>query len=399
MANLPPARTADAAGFADGEVREVVVQDEFLLGGAAGVGVELLGVFAGAQRAERDGLRLPALEQRRAVRPRQEAHFADDGADGFEIAPVEPLALVHDQAADRFLLDVVEGVLEHELGHLLLAELLDELLADLFRDGRDGAFAVELARREQGRDDAVARQRLGFLEDLVGNDVERDLAFGLAGAGDQFLLRGNRRLNRFLAELKRGVEVRVGDFLGGAFVHHHVRLVADIDQVQVAFEHLGVGGVGDELAADAPDPGRADRAGPRDVAEHQRRRGADQRQHIRVVLAIGAQHDALDLDFVIPALGKERPDGPVNEPAGEDFLLGGAAFAFEVAAGELAGRSRLFPVIHRQRKEFLALFGLGGGDGRHDDNGFAQLDAYGAVGLFGEFAGFNDELTCPRRGQ
>src|ERR1019366_7353732 len=140
------------------------------------------------------------------MRPRQEAHFANDGADGFEIATVQPLAVVHNEAADRFLLDVIEGVLEHKLGDLLLTELLDEFLANLFGDGRDGPFAVELARRKEGRDDAVARQRLGFLEDLVGYDVERDLAFRFTDAGDQFLLRGNRRLNRFLTKLKRGVE-------------------------------------------------------------------------------------------------------------------------------------------------------------------------------------------------
>src|ERR1019366_5711823 len=138
---------------------------------------------------------------RRAVRPRQDADFADDGADGFEIAPVEALALVHDKAADRFLLDVVKRVLENELGHLLLAELLYQLLADLFRNGRDGAFAVHLARREQSRDDAVPRQRFGFLENLFGHDVERDLALGLADAGGQVLLRGNRRLNGLVAEL------------------------------------------------------------------------------------------------------------------------------------------------------------------------------------------------------
>src|SRR5208282_6217396 len=34
--NLAPARAADATGFADGEVREVVVQDELLFGGAPG---------------------------------------------------------------------------------------------------------------------------------------------------------------------------------------------------------------------------------------------------------------------------------------------------------------------------------------------------------------------------
>ena len=85
----------------------------------------------------------PRWNMRRAVRPRQDADFADDGADGLEVAPVEPLALVHDQAADGFLLDVVEGVLEHELGDLLRAELLDELLADLLGDG--------LRRRLRGR--------------------------------------------------------------------------------------------------------------------------------------------------------------------------------------------------------------------------------------------------------
>jgi len=43
----------------------------------------------------------------------------------------------------------------------------------------------------------------------------------------------------------------------------------------------------------------------------------------------------LDLDFVIPALGKERAYRPVNEPAGEDLFFGRAAFALKVAAGNL----------------------------------------------------------------
>ena len=156
-----------------------------------------------------------------------------------------------------------------------------------------------------------------------------------------------------------------------------------------------MGRVGDELAVDAADAHGAERAGPRDVADHQRGGGADEREHIRVVLAIGAEHDALDLDFVEPALGEERADGAVDEAAGEDFLFGRAAFAFEVAAGELAGRSGFFAVIHGEREEFLACLGLGGGDGGDEDDGFAQLDGDGTVGLFGEFAGFNDDLLVP----
>ena len=57
----------------------------------------------------------------------------------------------------------------------------------------------------------------------------------------KFLLRGDRRLNGFLTELKRGVEIGLGDFLGRAFEHDHVGFVADIDQVQVALEPSGCG--------------------------------------------------------------------------------------------------------------------------------------------------------------
>jgi hypothetical protein len=47
------------------------------------------------------------------VRARQNADFAENGADCvIETATVEPLALLHDQGADVFLLDVIERVLE-----------------------------------------------------------------------------------------------------------------------------------------------------------------------------------------------------------------------------------------------------------------------------------------------
>ena len=51
MADFAAAGSADAAGFADGEVREVIMQQELLFGLAAGVGIKFLGVFAGAQGA------------------------------------------------------------------------------------------------------------------------------------------------------------------------------------------------------------------------------------------------------------------------------------------------------------------------------------------------------------
>jgi hypothetical protein len=147
--------------------------------------------------------------------------------------------------------------------------------------------------------------------------------------------------------------------------------------------------VGDELAVDASDPDRANGTRPWDVADHQRDGCANDAQNVRVVLSVGTEQNALHLDFVIPALGKERANGPVNHPAGQDFLFGRAAFAFEIAARESARRGGFLPIIDREREKILARLGAGGGDGGDDDDALAKLNGDGAVGLLGEFAGFD----------
>ena len=100
----------------------------------------------------------------------------------------------------------------------------------------------------------------------------------------------------------------------------------------------------------------------------------------------------MHLDFVVPSLGEQGPDGPVNHAAGEDFLFRGAAFALEVTAGKPARCSGLLAIIHREREEILAGLGAGGGHRGDHDDGFPQLNGDGAVGLFGEPAGFDVDL-------
>src|SRR5262249_20296994 len=110
---------------------------------------------------------------------------------------------------------------------------------------------------------------------------------------------------------------------------------------------------------------------------------------------ISTQNDALHLDFVVPAFGKERPNGPIGQTRSKNLFLSGAAFTFEVAARKLAGGSGFFTVINGQRKEVLARFGLGRPNGGNEDDGFAQLDRYSAVRLLGEFSGFDGYLLVP----
>ena len=59
---------------------------------------------------------------------------------------------------------------------------------------------------------------------------------GLADFGGQFLLRGDDRLDGLMGEFQRGIEVVVGNLLGGAFIHHQVGFIADINQVQIALQ-------------------------------------------------------------------------------------------------------------------------------------------------------------------
>ncbi len=153
-----------------------------------------------------------------------------------------------------------------------------------------------------------------------------------------------------------------------------------------------MGGVGDELAFDAPDADGAQRPVPRNIADDSAAEAPIMLRMSGIIFAVGAQHHGLDLDFVIPALGKERADGAVGQAAGEDFFFRRAAFAFEIAAGEFACRRGFFAVIDGEREEILAWLGLGGGHGGDQDDGFAELDGHGAVGLFGEFAGF--DMIC-----
>ena len=364
----------------------------FLLRFAAGVGVEFLGVFVGAEGDEGDGLGFAAGEQGRAMRARQNAHFASNGADVIKAAAIQALVFVHDQAANGFLLDVVKGLAEHGFGDFFRAEFCHQLGGDFVGDGFDGGFALQFLVGQKSGHHPFAGQGFGFLKNVVRHDADGDVALFLAGAGGQILLRLDQGLAAFVAEFEGGHEIRLGNFLGRAFEHDHVGGVADVDEVQIAVAHLGVGGVGDELPGDAANAQRAQRAVPGNIAHAQRGGSADDGEDIGIIFAVGAEEDALDLDFVEPAFGEERADGAVGQAAGEDFLFGGAAFAFEIAAREFAGGGRLFAVIHREREKFLAGLGLAGGDCGHEDDGFAQLHGDGAVGLFGQFAGFDVDL-------
>ena len=115
MADFAPACAADAAGFADAEWREIVVQEEALRFFAAAVGIDVLRFFDRRESGERDRLRFAALENGRAMRARQHADFAGDLAQVIVAAAINALLLVENADAERFLLHVIERLRDREL--------------------------------------------------------------------------------------------------------------------------------------------------------------------------------------------------------------------------------------------------------------------------------------------
>ena len=211
-------------------------------------------------------------------------------------------------------MDVVKSVFEDELSDAFFAETFDEFFADLVGERADGSFARKFPRGEESIDNTVAGKAFGLIEDFVGNDVERDLAFALARALGEIALGGDRRPDALVRELHRLFEIVVGNFFGRAFIHDKIGFVADIDEIQIALRHFGVSRIGDEAAIDATDTHGTQWTGPGNIADHERGGGPDQSEHVGIIFAIGAQDDALDLNFIVPALGKERADGSIDQP-------------------------------------------------------------------------------------
>jgi hypothetical protein len=114
---------------------------------------------------------------------------------------------------------------------------------------------------------------------------------------------------------------------------------------------------------------------------------------VGIVLEIVRQHGHDDLGVVAVAIGKERTDRTVDEAGDQGLLLGRAAFALEVAAGDAAGRVGALLVVHREGQEVDARLRLLGRDDGGEHGGLAVGGDDGAVGLTGHLAGFEHELA------
>ena len=105
------------------------------------------------------------------------------------------------------------------------------------------------------------------------------------------------------------------------------------------------------------------------------------------------QHGQDHLRVVAVSVGEERADRTVDEAGDQRLALGGTALAFEIAARNAAGREGLFLIVYGKREKVLTWLWRLGGNHCREHGRLAPTRHHGAVGLPGDLAGLEHELT------
>ena len=162
--------------------------------------------------------------------------------------------------------------------------------------------------------------------------------------------------------------------------------------------------VDDELALDSADADGADGAQERDLADGQRARGGECAEYVRLVLLVRRQDGDHDLDVVLVALGEERPDRAVGQPASQDGLLRRARLALDEAARDLPGGVHALLEIDREREEVQPGARIGAVGGA-EDHRVPEAHRHGSAGKKRHLAGLDGQsppselrLECLRQG-
>ena len=348
MPHFAPRRAANRLHFARRKRREVVVQHERLGRLLRHVDrIDALLIPRRAQRHRYQRLGLAAREQGGAVRARQPAHLAGDRPDGVEIAPVHTLARRQHAVAHRLVLDVLDDC--HDLAQLV-GEFLGQLFDDRLLDGAERLRPLRFDCERQRFRDFIVRQFLDPRDEVGGRLGLDPFHLGLTHRVHHFVADVEQLLDAFVRHLERLHDLGLGELQRAALDHDDRFAGAGDSKVQVGELELLEGGVQDPRPFDPADAHRGNRAVPGHFGHRERRGRRRHAEHVGVVFLICRKHVDEDLHFVLEAFREERPDGAVDHTRRGDFLIGGAAFALQKTAGNLAGGVGLLAVFDGQRK-------------------------------------------------
>ena len=206
-----------------------------------------------------------------------------------------------------------------------------------------------------------------------------------------------------LGHLRGALLVVLEGTLGAAGLHHHDGDLGVVVVTQGPSGHhqlegrllaLLEGRVRDPLPVEVVGhPDRPDGAVEGDAREQQGGRGGVDGQDVVRVDLVGAEDGAHHVDLVPEPLGERGPQRAVDQPAGQDGLVGGLALPAEERAGDLPGGVGPLLDVDGEREEVGALPDRAGGGGRRQQDGVADAADHRPVGQLGQLPGFEGECA------
>src|SRR5215211_6758948 len=333
-------RATHEARLPDRVRREVVVVPERL----RLLQAEVVDAHVHAGRAQRhvgENLRFAAGEQRRAMHPWRDVNLALDRPNLVLTAPIGPLLVDRDTATDDVLLELVESA--RDLGTALRIDVgalagAGVLLENLCLDRLRGVLPGELLRDLRRLVELVSVRALDLLQQL-GIDLRLDdLELLLAGLGAKLLDRRADLLDLLVGDVESVEDLRLAHALGSTLDHQDGFARTRDDQVHLELLVSLLRRVDHEVPVKLSDPHRADVGRHRDRRNSHRGRSCVHREDVVRVLELDRQRLADDLRLVVPSLGEQRAQRPVDHAGSQSGLLARAAFAAEEGSGDLSGR-------------------------------------------------------------
>ena len=182
-------------------------------------------------------------------------------------------------------------------------------------------------------------------------------------------------------------------FLSSGFHHHDALLGSGHHDVQLGSFRFDVIRQGNQLAAGRSHPHRAQQMMKGNFGDGQRRARSNDGQGAGIAFRVRRKHHGDHLGLVAVAFRKQGADGTINQPAGENFLLGHPAFALDESAGKLARGIGVFTVIHREWEEARAGLRFLIRNGRDQHDRIAGSHDHSPIGLLRDFTGFEGNLS------
>ena len=310
MADLPASGAAKRPDFSDAEIREIVVE-HVPLPALAFHRVHHLLVSRSPQRGRHQALCFAAGEQRRSVRPRQNAYLTRDVTYVGVPATVHTNAVLEDHSAHLRLFDVLEHSPDiTRLLRIFLFEPCKSVVEYLTQRALPFQFLFDSKRVFDPSGVRLGKGDIELFDFLRFADGE---LLGFSHQIDQLALQSVEVFNHLMPESHACENVLFAYLFCTSLDHHNGVVGTRHHDVNVTLFDLLCCRVGNETTFHSADPYARHHRLERNVRKPQRRRRAGYAENVRMDFAVEAHRLRYDLSLTVEILGEQWSKGTIDQ--------------------------------------------------------------------------------------